>query len=53
MHTDKRTSLTPLTEFYNLPIALLRQALKILSSQGKAQIFAGTEADDGEGVKFV
>ncbi|SPO29559.1 related to VPS25 - vacuolar protein sorting [Ustilago trichophora] len=40
-------------EFYQLPEPLLRQALKHLSSQGKAQIFAGTEAEDGQGVKFV
>ncbi|EPQ31378.1 uncharacterized protein PFL1_00713 [Pseudozyma flocculosa PF-1] len=40
-------------EFHNLPIPLLRQALQHLSTQGKAQIFAGTETDDGEGVKFV
>lgn len=32
---------------------MLRQALKHLSTQGKAQIFAGSEAEDGEGVKFV
>lgn len=43
----------PLTEFHELPTPLLRQALKHLSSQGKAQMFAGTEAEDGEGVKFV
>ncbi|CCF48217.1 hypothetical protein NDA11_005813 [Ustilago hordei] len=40
-------------EFYELPLPMLKQALKHLSSQGKAQIFAGTEADDGQGVKFV
>ena len=40
-------------EFYELPTNLLRAALKQLSAQGKAQIFAGTEAGDGEGVKFV
>lgn len=40
-------------EFYQLPTPLLRQALKHLSSQGKAQIFTGTEAEDGQGVKFV
>ncbi|GAC92935.1 vacuolar protein-sorting-associated protein [Pseudozyma hubeiensis SY62] len=40
-------------DFYQLPTPMLRQALKHLSTQGKAQIFAGTEADDGEGVKFV
>ncbi|PWY97702.1 ESCRT-II complex, vps25 subunit [Testicularia cyperi] len=40
-------------EFYNLPTSILRLALKHLSTQGKAQIFAGTEAGDGEGVKFV
>ena len=40
-------------EFYELPMPLLKQALKHLSGQGKAQIFAGTEAEDGEGVKFV
>ncbi|SPO28296.1 related to VPS25 - vacuolar protein sorting [Ustilago trichophora] len=40
-------------EFYQLPTPLLRQALKHLSAQGKAQIFAGTEAEDGQGVKFV
>lgn len=40
-------------DFYLLPTPMLRQALKHLSTQGKAQIFAGTEADDGEGVKFV
>ncbi len=39
--------------FYELPTTLLRAALKHLSTQGKAQIFAGTEAGDGEGVKFV
>lgn len=42
-----------MTEFYELPLPMLKQALKYLSSQGKAQIFAGSEADDGEGVKFV
>ncbi|TKY89539.1 hypothetical protein EX895_001324 [Sporisorium graminicola] len=40
-------------DFYELPTPLLRQALKHLSTQGKAQIFAGSEAEDGEGVKFV
>lgn len=40
-------------DFYELPTTLLRAALKHLSTQGKAQIFAGTEAGDGEGVKFV
>lgn len=32
---------------------ILKLALKHLSSQGKAQTFAGSEAEDGEGVKFV
>ncbi|CBQ68498.1 related to VPS25-vacuolar protein sorting [Sporisorium reilianum SRZ2] len=40
-------------DFYELPTPMLRQALKHLSTQGKAQIFAGSEAEDGEGVKFV
>ncbi|SNX85862.1 related to VPS25 - vacuolar protein sorting [Melanopsichium pennsylvanicum] len=40
-------------DFYDMPTPLLRSALKHLSSQGKAQIFAGSEANDGEGVKFV
>ncbi|PWN53590.1 ESCRT-II complex, vps25 subunit [Violaceomyces palustris] len=41
------------TEFYNLPIPILRKALQILSQQGKAQIFTGAEDGEGEGVKFV
>ncbi|EST04484.1 ESCRT-II complex, vps25 subunit [Kalmanozyma brasiliensis GHG001] len=40
-------------DFYELPMPILKLALKHLSSQGKAQIFAGSEAEDGEGVKFV
>ncbi|CDR88694.1 related to VPS25-vacuolar protein sorting [Sporisorium scitamineum] len=45
--------LTQGQDFYELPTPMLRQALKHLSTQGKAQIFAGSEAEDGEGVKFV
>ncbi|BGO96829.1 DUF852 domain-containing protein [Rhodotorula toruloides ATCC 204091] len=42
------------TEFYRLPIPILRKALDILIKQGKAQVLKGTGAEEGgEGVKFV
>ncbi|KAN0061274.1 hypothetical protein ACQY0O_006120 [Thecaphora frezii] len=40
-------------EFRDLPLPILRQALHHLAQQGKAQTFAGSDAEDGEGVKFL
>lgn len=43
---------TPTTEFYRLPLPLLRKALDLLVKQGKAQVLKGV-GEDGDGVKFV
>lgn len=58
-HRDRRQELACLphhhaaiflSEFANLPVALLKRALDSLVRQGKAQVFEGT--DGIEGVKF-
>jgi hypothetical protein len=41
------------TDFFELPIPLLRKALDTLIKKGKAQVFTGTEGEDGDGVKFM
>ncbi|BGP53115.1 hypothetical protein JCM8202_004198 [Rhodotorula sphaerocarpa] len=40
------------TEFYRMPIPLLRKVLDILIRQGKAQVLKGV-GEEGDGVKFV
>ena len=39
-------------EFYEMPVPILRLALAHLAKSGRAQVFKGTGAEDGDGVKF-
>ena len=42
-----------LAEFYGMDLWMLKKSLRVLQVQGKAELMAGSQADDSDGgVKF-